>query len=39
MTADDLMLSYNRLFYQMAIRKKIKRLFRMIEIVNTLWKG
>lgn len=39
MTADDLMVAYNRLFYEMAIRNKLRRVFRMIQIVNTLWEG
>lgn len=39
MTADILMLKYRRLLCELAGRKKITGLMRMIDIVNRLWKG
>ena len=39
MTADDLMLAYNRLFYELSLIKKMRRIYRMIQIINNVWKG
>jgi hypothetical protein len=39
MTADVLMLKYRRLLFEVAHRKKLTGLLRMMEIVNKLWKG
>lgn len=39
MTADDLMLAYNRLFYELSLIKKMRRIYRMIQIINSVWKG
>lgn len=39
MTADGLMLYYRRLFYELSVRNKFTTLYRMVNIVNKLWKG
>jgi hypothetical protein len=39
MTADVLMLKYRRLLYEVAQKRKIIGLLKMVEIVNRLWKG